>query len=309
MRSRLLVLPFAVLLSAILAGCGGGSGTNEPHNTQVFDISSPEFQVEAGQEITYCYYFRATNLATFSVKGWSSSSFPGVSSLAVVFTDTDLGTPGTLTASDCGLAPSGSFAPIPVYLARSSPESFTFPSNDGAGHPVGMTLPANQAGYVRVHVANPTAAAISGNFFLSAEGYEKGSTVTRADPFVAYNGEISIPASGSASVTMDCPFPAAQDVFALTTHTHKQSVHTAINDGPTLLFEGTDWTNPGATTALQPPFLQFATGSLTSSCDYVNPTGSTIPSGDDEAGDEICMAIAWSFPTTEPTYCFGGTIL
>ena len=309
MRSRLLVLPFAVVLSAILAGCGDGSGTTNPPDTPVFGISSPVFHVEAGQEVTWCYYFRTTNTATFAVKEWSSSTTVGVTSLAVVFTDTDLGTPGTMTTSGCSLAPTGSFAPIPVYLARTSPESFSFPADDGAGHPVGMTLPANQPGYVRVHVVNATDAAIDGHFGLTADGYETGTTVTRADPFVAYNGNISIPPSATTSVTMDCPFPAAQNVFALTTHTHKQSVHTAINDGPTLLFESTDWTDPGATTALQAPFIEFGTGALTSSCDYVNPGATTISSGDDEASDEICMAIAWSFPTTEPTYCFNGTIL
>jgi hypothetical protein len=307
-RARLLALLLAVSLGAVLAACGDSSSSNPP-DTPVFTITSPQFEVEAGQEITFCYYFRSTNTATFSVKEWSSTMPTGATSLAVVLTDTDLGTPGTLTTSGCGLAPFDDIAPVPVYLARSTTESFTFPASDGAGQAVGMTLPADQPGYVRIHVANPTDATITGTFVVTADGYETGTAVTRADPYVAYNGFLSLPPGNQVTTTINCPFPTDDEVFALTTHTHRYSTSTSIADGPTILFQSDDWTDPGLTTSLAPPFLEVATGQLSLTCDYTNPGGTTITAGDDETTNEVCMAVVWSFPTTEPTYCFNGTVL
>ena len=314
MRSTAAALLLAGSLGATLTGCGGGDspgtpGTNQPDGPPSFTLTTPSVQIDAGQEVTYCYFFHTSNTQTVSVKQLASTMPITATSVAVVLTETDLGTPGTIRQSGCALAPFETTTPVPVYLATEPSGSFTFPTDDGSGKPVGLIVPANQSGYVRIHFVNPTEAAISASAEIEATGYDTDVAVTRADPFVSFNGNLDIPPSGIVTASQDCPFPNDVDVFALTMHAHKQAVHMAITDASTILFESDDFSNPGGVSLSGPPFIGFTSGTLTTRCDYVNPTPFTIRSGDSEATDETCMGIAWYFPSVEPTYCFDGTII
>lgn len=91
----------------------------------------------------------------------------------------------------------------------------------------------------------------------------------------------------------------------MTTHSHKQSVHTFINHGDTTLFESVDFSNPGRERDT-PPYYDFGNGALTSQCVYVNPTNRTITAGPSAATDEQCIAIAHVFPATKPLMCLSG---
>jgi len=77
-------LGFAFALVSALAACKGGdsgtggddtmgpdaSVTDPPPPARGFQIVSPELTIKAGQEITYCYYFKTPNTETMAVNKW-----------------------------------------------------------------------------------------------------------------------------------------------------------------------------------------------------------------------------------------------
>jgi hypothetical protein len=82
----------------------------------------------------------------------------------------------------------------------------------------------------------------------------------------------------------------------MTTHSHKQSVHTFVKDGATTVFDSRNWDHPGAVTWSGEPFYTFTSGTLTYQCEYKNPNNYRIQTGDSAATAEMCMAVGYYFP-------------
>jgi hypothetical protein len=105
-------------------------------------------------------------------------------------------------------------------------------------------------------------------------------------------------------VNGNCPIPRNADqsvpkFYVMSTHSHKQSVHTFIKDGATMVFDSTSWEHPSATAWSTTPFFTFSSGKLSYQCEYMNPTNRTILDGDSAATDEMCMAIGYYFPAPD----------
>jgi hypothetical protein len=91
-----------------------------------------------------------------------------------------------------------------------------------------------------------------------------------------------------------------------------QSTATDLKDGTNVLFMGTNWENPGAMTWSATPFYQFTAAGMTYECTYSNTganVNSTIHSGSSYQTDEVCMGIAYFFPSTGPRFCVDSTSL
>lgn len=157
-------------------------------------------------------------------------------------------------------------------------------------------MPANHAGLLRLHYMNSTSEPITVHAELDAIAYEPGTAVTPAATFLTYNNSLSIPPSSSKSETQVCAVPADVQFFAVSSHSHKQSAHTYIKDQAAIVFESTDFADPGSRKWTEAPFLTFASGQLTYQCDYVNPTDRTITSGT----ASLRMRSAWRSPTSFP---------
>jgi hypothetical protein len=113
--------------------------------------------------------------------------------------------------------------------------------------------------------------------------------------------------------TNTCDIPAASKVWLMSTHSHKQAIHTEVRDGmpasTDIAFASDDWEHPGAQAWMTSPFYQFDTGKLTYECTYNNPTSRTITSGDSADTDEMCMAAGYVFPAMKPTICLNNFIV
>jgi hypothetical protein len=124
-------------------------------------------------------------------------------------------------------------------------------------------------------------------------------------------GSPANPTEGSVEGTCDVPLEAGgkpAKFYTLSTHSHRQSVHTYIKNGADMVFESTNWDSPGAATWSTSPFFSFTSGSLTYQCDYLNPTSTTIETGDSAETQEMCMAIGYYFPATGPGhFCLNST--
>jgi len=272
---------------------GGAPGTS-------FQIQTPQFEVQAAQEIRYCYFFRTPNAAPAAIRRWTSQMHSAVWNLSLYTTTADRGTPGTV-AANCSL---GSNAVL-HYSTNEANAELVMPADDGAGNPLGAALPGNSPAVLEIFISNASASPITVQAAVGADALPFTAPYTGTAILATYNGSISIPPHAANDVeTQTCPVPAGAKFWRLTTRTFKQGTKAAVKDGATTVFETTDWQNPGAVTFGAPGFRQFASGGLTYQCTYDNPTNRSIATGDSPATDERCEAFGFFFPTTRPRFCF-----
>ena len=281
--------------------------------TPGFQIATPAFELQPGEETTTCYYFRTPNTEPLGVNRLVSELAPGTAQMIVFLTVDEQGDPvdrqppGTLSATGCGVGGSLTL-PHWLYSAQTAAAQFELPADDGAGSPVAMEIPPSSAGFVLMHNFNATEGVVQGGVTVQAEALAIGTPFTETATFVTYDDDISIaPQSVGQEASLTCTVPADASFWWMSIHTHRNSTLTEILHGTTTLFESTDWENPGAQVWPSAPFFSFAPDDLlTQRCTYNNPTNQTITSGDSYVTDEHCMAITYFFPATRPLWCFNG---
>ncbi|HEY5923960.1 MAG TPA: hypothetical protein VIV11_19910 [Kofleriaceae bacterium] len=322
---RKLGLAFAILAAAcgtepmgggddgMGSDAGSGSGMLEPP-ARGFQLQSPEITINAGQEITYCWYFKTPNTEAFSIKRWVSKMSPGSHHMIMYFTPS-LGMPeGTVSASGCGAGGSTTNLPSWIYASQNVDSDMMLPTDDGTGNPLGMDVAVGQAGFLQMHYFNATDEAIVARVTVNAEAHEANVTATKTAAYITFNGSINIPANSTGTkATNTCNIPSTQKVWLMSTHAHKQAVKTEIRNGPAtstdVVFSSTDWEHPGVKAWMQTPFYTFSTGKLTYECTYDNPNPYSIMTGDSAVRDEMCMATGYTFPATRATICYNSFIV
>jgi hypothetical protein len=292
------------------AGTDGAAPPDDaslPPPTRGFQITSPPVDIKPGVEITFCYYFRTPNTTELSIKKWASHMTPGSHHMIVFFTPTKQKEPGTLSTDQCGFSTGGN-GPVWTYSAQMADAEAALPADDGTGTgtPVGQPIAPGQYGFIQMHYLNASDDTLHAHVELNAYAYDEGVQVTPAAPYVTYNLSIQLdpgtpvnPTPGMVNGICSIPKNADQSVpkfYVMSTHSHKQSVHTFVKDGATTVFDSTSWEHPGAMTWSTTPFFTFTSGALTYQCEYMNPNNRTIKTGDSAATDEMCMAIGYYFP-------------
>jgi hypothetical protein len=304
MRARNHLGSLAALgLGLVLAACGGGgddvpAGPDAPTAPEgSFRITTPDITIEAGQEITYCYHTTIQTTRTVGVKKWSSTMTPGSHHL-IMFMGSDK--PDGTIETDCGF---GNGFPLPVwtYSAQTPVQEAMMPAG------VGMTIPAGTRVFIQMHYLNTSDEPIQAHVQIDAETYPEAETYTPASAYVTFNTQISIPPNATATAGGQCALPPNVKFFTVSTHAHKQAVHTQVNDGTEIVFQSDNWEHPGAADWRANPNYTFSSGTLTYRCDYDNPTGRTIRTGDSAATDEMCMAVGYFFPADGPLYCINSS--
>ena len=291
-------------------------GVDTPSETPAFQISTPPVDLLPGEDLTYCYYFRTSNTADLAIKQWSSHMTAGSEFMIVYLTTTDMQTPGSLSTIDCGIA--SIVGPVWAYAAVTPDAQMTMPDNDGENNPIGQPIRAGQSGFIQMHLMNTTAAPLRAHVELNAFAYRDGVQATSAGTFVALNRQVSLD-SGSptnpttATVGGNCDIrPDTSRIpkfFQVTTHTYKQSVRTFVKDGDAMLFNSTNWANPGSMNWGGPEFHTFASGKFTYQCEYKNPNNYSIMNGNVAKSDELCMAIGYYFPSAGGHFCLNSAML
>jgi hypothetical protein len=221
---------------------------------------------------------------------------------------------GTVSSSNCGFGGGTSGIGAWVYAAQNVDQDMALPTDDGNGQPIGMDVPVAQPGFIQMHYLNTGDADITVHVTLNAEAYDAGVAATKTAAYVTYNGNISIPAmSTGTKATNTCAIPTNVKVWSMSTHAHKQAVHTEVRDGAAastnVVFASDNWEHPGAKFWMTSPFYTFTSGKLTYECTYDNPTNRTITDGDSAQTDEMCMATGYYFPATKATICYNNFVL
>jgi hypothetical protein len=298
------------------SGSGSGSGTGDPEPpARGFQMKSPEIKIPAGKEITYCWYFKTPNTESYTIKRWVSHMTGGSHHMIVFFTSSLSQPEGTVSDSNCGFG-GGTNVGQWIYAAQNEDADLKLPSDDGNGKPVGMDVNPGQAGFIQMHYLNTSDAEITVHVTLNAEAYDAGVQATKTFAYVTFSPDINIgPMAQGVKNTHTCPVPANTKMWLMSTHAHKQAVHTEVRDGAAtstnVVFASDDWEHPGAKAWMTTPFYQFtgASPKLTYECTYNNPTNNTIKTGDSAQTDEMCMATGYYFPATKATICYGNSIL
>ena len=294
------------LACIVFAACGKGpggddqvdSGTNNGEQP-AFKVTSKDVTLDPGQEVTYCYYFHTPNTQQLVIKKWVSDMTPGSHHMIMFWGETNQPADGTL--GSCG----GQTVPIWVYATQNPHGELAMPVDDGAGKPLGMVVGPNQPAYFQMHYLNQGDNPLTVHVDLEAFAYAAGAAYTPTAAFVTYNGDISIPAGAmNYTETETCTLPANMQFWTVSTHSHKQSVATSVADGANVVFSSTDWEHPGAQSWMTTPFYTFASGKLTYSCTYTNPTTRVITDGSSAQTDEMCMATGYMFPASSAKFCY-----
>jgi hypothetical protein len=301
---------FALVLAVTLGACGSdGSGGDDattdpdanPTITHDLELVSPDISIDPGQEVTYCWYFRAKNTKPLAIKHWQSTMTLGSHHLILYTTKDEVMPPG-MVSTDCGSMANG--LAVWSYSAQTPEAELRLPSDDGTGKPLAMEIGANQPGFIQMHYNNRSDQVIKAHVVVTADALPDGAVYTRTAAYVTYNGEINIPAGAIGSVaSMSCNVPSTSKFWVMTTHAHKQATHTAVKDGATIVFESSDWEHPG-TKQWDTAFYTFASGKLTYECTYNNPRTYPIMDGDSAQYNEMCMASGYFFPATKPVFCY-----
>ncbi|HLL24050.1 MAG TPA: hypothetical protein VK427_18085, partial [Kofleriaceae bacterium] len=249
----------------IMFACGGGGGTSdnmmgddEPPRpdggpldppARGFQLVSPPVTIGAGDEISYCYYFRTPNTEPLAIKRWASVMSPGSHHLIMFTTgSTDRMPPGTVSASNCGFSGSSANAAHWVYAAETATNELALPTNDGAGKPVALVIPPNTAGYIQMHFVNPTSAPIQAQVTINAEALAANVAFTPTAPYITYNAELMVMPGVVDVETQSCDVPAGAKFWSVTTHSHKHAMKAEVLDGTSVIFSTTNWDHPGSQT-------------------------------------------------------------
>jgi hypothetical protein len=192
-----------------------------------------------------------------------------------------------------------------TYATQTEHEEELLPADDGAGKPLAQKIAANTPAVLQLHYLNATDKPISAHIDLKAYALPTGTAYTQTDAYVTYNQDINIgPHATGVKATASCNLPAGVKFWTMSTHSHKQSVATVVDDGSSAIFSSTDWQHPGSMNWMTPStFYTFANAKLTWTCTYDNTgdnANNTVMSGTSASTDEMCMATGYFFPSTGP---------
>ena len=311
-------------LSAVACGSNMSSNSGDDANSNpidapgttgdpvAFEVTSTDFTLTAGTEVTKCFYFTTSNTDTVAVHKWTSMMTTGSHHMIVFLNPPGVSQPpdGTID-SNCSVGnASGGAQPIWTYASQTAGTLQTedLPANDGAGKPLAQNIAAHTSGYIQMHYLNPGDTDLTVHVNLKAYALPAGTAYTQTEAYITYQYQINIPA-GATNVVVpgSCPVPAGVKFWQLSTHAHKQAVDTQVKDGTSMVFESMDWEHPGAK-LFDPAFYSFGAPKLNWQCTYNNTgdnAGHAITQGASAQTNEMCMATGYMFPATAPQFCVG----
>lgn len=303
------VLAGLVLMSVALGACGASAPTgnagpdagSNPDNgadagISSLDIAVPARVVAAGEETWECLYTTLDSGRAAGIKQWQSTMSAGIVELVVFFSD-------TASEQDGTVKPCGFPTDIPrwVYWANAESDALAMPAG------VGMSMAQPQPAIVRVHYANASVAEVTATANITADLHAAGQSWVEAASFLSMNTQIDLQPGLNDSTSGSCAVPSGATFFALTTRTRTFGTKTEVRDGQAVVFQSTDWANPGDAPWGSPPHYAFS-GNLGYQCEYYNSSTQTVRYGEG-MNDETCDVIAYFFPATKQVTCLNSFIL
>jgi hypothetical protein len=266
-----------------------------PAADQGFQVPTPVFTLNPGQEVFKCYHAAFPNTGEFDVGNWESQMSKGSHHFILYKTDTDLSASGTLDAFGCttGIG-NGEW----IYSAAVPHTHLAMP--DG----VAMPLASGQRVQFDMHYINTGTDPLQAHVTLNVNKVA-GTDFKRAQTQVSFNPLINIPPNGTQTVGGDCTPAAGANYFMMLTHTHRRGVDASITRKLSSgqlgeqLVHTTNWDSPENYLWENPPYLTFKAGEkFHYQCKYQNDRSTNTTVGVSASNNEMCMAITYFFPST-----------
>jgi hypothetical protein len=272
----------------------------KPPADQGWQLQTPTFQLDPGQEVFKCFHTALPNQGEFDVGDWESQMAPGSHHFILYKTDSDYATPGQFDSFGCVQGPTGGSW---IYSAAVPHTHLSMPD--------GVAIPLNSAQKVQfdMHYINLGSTSLQAHVTLNATKV-KAAMFQKAQSQVSFNTAISIPPNGMQTVGGDCPPAPNANYFMMLTHTHRRGIDASIKrklaDGSMgeTLVHTTNWDSPQNILWENPPYLTFKPGEkFHYQCVYMNDRSTTTTVGTSAANNEMCMAITYFFPAATPPQC------
>jgi len=265
-----------------------------------FQLLTPTFDLEPGQEIYNCFHVATPNTAVFPVGEWDSQMSPGSHHFILYRSDADA------TATQAGVLTSGActqgFGGSTWLYTMGAPRGHLL-MPDG----VAMELTPNEHIDFDMHYINTGADVIHAHIGLNVNKV-KAAMYQKADAEISFNTGIFVPPMGTQTVSGTCPAVPGASYFLMQTHMHKHGTLATISRvlangqmGEELVHT-TNWDSPEVKIWQQAPFFTFNPGEhFAYSCSYKNDTSQIITVGISAATNEMCMMETYFFPAAAST--------
>ncbi len=304
------MLKFIVCVGfGLLAACSSDGNSN------TFHLQTKDIKMSPGEEKTFCYYLHTPNTEPMVINKWTSDMTDGSHHMLLYGNPSGYQKADDMYDEPCPIV--GRTQPYYMYMTtRSGHDEWDMPTDDGNGTPLGMLVQPHTAVYVQMHFINSTDADMMVHVAIDAYALPKGSDYTPSSGFITYNNSIEVPPGAVNHLeTATCSLPPGGKFWALSMHSHKQTVETWARDGDAtgnIVFDNQNWEHPPVMFWQDSPFYTFQSPTITWQCLY-NNTGdnknTTVYAGLSAATDEMCVVFGLFFPATSPLACVYDTTI
>jgi hypothetical protein len=287
----------ALLLLAL--GCSSAVETVDTFDPPAhgLQIASEPYELEAGEEITRCFYQNLDNTEALDVERFETSQLLGLHHFNVFVSDLD--------------KPNG-YAPCPTYE-----ELFVGarPIVDGSAGAVDYAFPSSMALRLepksllifQLHSINTTDGPLTQQFLLNVHTKVEPAP-TLVDIYGFTNFGIEIPPKSTKVESKDCVLYDAVGLISMSSHFHQRGTLATVDfvskDGSRVerIYENESWDDPQV--LFFDRSLRIDPGdTIRFACHYDNPDDVTVeygPSGQ----DEMCFVFGYYFPKVGLIPCF-----
>ncbi|MEP7122549.1 MAG: hypothetical protein ABJE95_16625 [Byssovorax sp.] len=275
-------------------GAGGAGGAASNAEKLSFSYTTPP-----GQEKHWCQYVKVphTDSGEVFLTGHSTKWGVGIHHVQVSHTTPDLPAGvDTTKPFDCFAAGASKYVGTSLFLDQEELDS-DFPAGTG------YALKSDEVIVILVHTVNVTTSDAPITLGVDLKLGDASTIKNRLGLIQFYDPYIYVPAHAAASATMRCKIPSDMTVFQTTTHFHTRGLDAAAfvdaadgTPGKTPIVESTSWEHPSAVAA---PLDLKAGSYVRTTCKYKGDAADTIQ-GADKLDNEMCMFIAYYYPTVAP---------
>jgi hypothetical protein len=274
-------------------GSGGAAGTGGGGSGMTYDVSIGPVMLAPGEERIVCVDKKLPTTAAIDMVKITSELTLGGHHLVFYKSGATVEAPTPYTCQTFRDIMSGT---VPLYIAQKSSTVLNFPKG------VAYQMPAAQMVRVELHFLNSTTAPLPVTGTVHVTDAVAGTITDRANLMFYGNLRIAIPPQSMATVgpTFRRFASAAPKIFGLTGHQHQRGTSitielaSAATGAGTHVYTNTDWAEPPLT-IFDPPLLPTAGQGFRYTCNYNNPTSSTITFGEG-VNQEMCFLWAYYYP-------------
>jgi hypothetical protein len=180
-----------------------------------------------------------------------------------------------------------------VHGAQTPENKITYPEG------VGRSVKTEDGLRVMAHYLNTTGEDIEAKIRVVFRVVPEGTVEHQAGALFLNNLAVYVEPNSAGSATKTCSVPYDVELINVVSHMHMHGTHfvATTSDGQTL-YETNNWDEPQAN-VFDPPLSIKAGTEITFSCQYQNPTGSTLTFGDSAQTNEMCILSGTYFPAPD----------